>query len=168
RMFNEQVGGQIAWLLPLAGVSLAVGLWMTWNARRTSLRRAFFVLFGLWALVHVAVFSTQQGIFHPYYVSALAPAVAALSGAGVVLLWKLARRSWTAWGVLAASVAGTAWLAVSLLDRTADFSPWLRVAIPVAAGVAIVAAATRRRELLAVAAVAGTFALLAGPASYSV
>ena len=40
------------------------------------------MLFGVWALVHVAVFSTQQGIFHPYYVSALAPAVAALVGHG--------------------------------------------------------------------------------------
>ena len=80
RMFNAQVGGQIAWLLPLAAVSLVAGLWLTWRAPRTDLRRAGFVLFGIWALVHVAVFSTQQGIFHPYYVSALAPAVAALGG----------------------------------------------------------------------------------------
>jgi 4-amino-4-deoxy-L-arabinose transferase-like glycosyltransferase len=172
RMFNSQVGGQIAWLLPLAGISLLVGLWVTWKAPRTSMKRAFFVLFGLWAIVHVAVFSTQKGIFHPYYVSALAPAVAALSGAGVVLLWRFAQRSWAAWGVLAASVAGTAWLAVSLLNRTADFSPWLRIAIPVAAAVAIAASLTLRfggpRSALAVAAVAGTFALAAGPASYSV
>jgi hypothetical protein len=42
---REQVGGQIAWLLPLAAVGL--------------------VLFGVRALVHVAVFSSQKGIFHP-------------------------------------------------------------------------------------------------------
>ena len=29
RMFNEQVGGQIAWLLPLAAVGLVAGLWLT-------------------------------------------------------------------------------------------------------------------------------------------
>ena len=29
RLFNEQVGGQIAWLLPLAAVSLPAGLWLT-------------------------------------------------------------------------------------------------------------------------------------------
>ena len=85
-MFNEQVGGQIAWLLPLAAVSLVAGLWLTRRAPRTDLRRAGFVLFGVWALVHVAVFSTQQGIFHPYYVSALAPAVAALGRHGLVTL----------------------------------------------------------------------------------
>ena len=86
RMFNEQVGGQIAWLLPLAAVGLVAGLWATRRAPRTDLRRAGFVLFGVWALVHVAVFSSQKGIFHPYYVSALAPAVAALCGGGVMVL----------------------------------------------------------------------------------
>ena len=97
------------------------------------------MLFGVWALVHVAVFCSQKGIFHPYYVSALAPAVAALAGAGIVLLARRARTSWAGVAALAAAVAGTAWLAVDLLARTPDFAPWLRVAIPVAAGVAIVA-----------------------------
>ena len=172
RMFNQQVGGQIAWLLPLAAVSLGAGLWLTWEAGRTNRRRAAWILFGVWALVHVAVFSSQKGIFHPYYVSALAPAVAALSGAGVVTLWRWARRSWAGWAILAATVAGTAWLAVSLLERAPDFAPWLRVAIPVAAAVAVVASVSLRvkapRALPAIAAVAGAFALVAGPASYSV
>jgi 4-amino-4-deoxy-L-arabinose transferase-like glycosyltransferase len=172
RMFNEQVGGQVAWLLPLAGVGLVTGLWMTRRAPRTDLKRAGFVLFGLWALVHVAVFSTQQGIFHPYYVSALAPAVAALCGGGIVALWGWARRSWLGLAVLDATVAGSAWLAVELLGRTPDFAPWLRIAVPVAAGLALLASPALRlgggRRLLAVGALAGVFALGAGPASYSI
>jgi 4-amino-4-deoxy-L-arabinose transferase-like glycosyltransferase len=172
RMFNEQVGGQIAWLLPFAAVSLVAGLWVTRNAPRTSRRRALWILFGAWALVHIAVFSSQKGIFHPYYVSALAPAVAALSGAGVVVLWRWARRSWAAWALLAATVAGTAWLSVSLLSRTPDFASWLRAAIPLAAAVAIAASIALRvkapRAVVAIAAVAGAFALAAGPASYSI
>src|SRR4051812_5326555 len=91
RVFNAQVGAPIAWLLPLAGVALVFGLWATRRAPRSDIRRAGLVLFGVWALVHVLVFSTQQGIFHPYYVSALAPAVAALAGMGVVNLWHAAR-----------------------------------------------------------------------------
>ena len=112
RMFNEQVGGQIAWLLPLAAVGLVAGLWATRRAPRTDLRRAGFVLFGVWALVHVAVFSSQKGIFHPYYVSALAPAVAALCGGGLVVLGGWARRSWVGLAVLDLTLAGSAWLAV--------------------------------------------------------
>ena len=38
RMFNEQVGGQVAWLLPLAAVSLVAGLWLTRRAPRTDRR----------------------------------------------------------------------------------------------------------------------------------
>jgi 4-amino-4-deoxy-L-arabinose transferase-like glycosyltransferase len=172
RMFNEQVGAQVAWLLPLAGVSLAFGLWRTRGAARTDLRRAGLVLFGVWALVHVAIFSTQKGIFHPYYVSALAPAVAALAGFGLVELWRAARTSWVGAGLLAATVAGTAWLAVDLLARTADFAPWLSVAIGVAAGLAVLGTLALRRgaprAALVAVAVSGAFALFAGPASYAV
>jgi len=174
RMFNEQVGGQVAWLLPLAGVSLLAGLWLTRRAPRTDARRAGLILFGVWALVHVLVFSTAKGIFHPYYVSALAPAVAALAGIGVIMMAKWAREAWAGAAVLAATIAGTAWLAVSLLQRTADFAPALRIAIPVAALlatggiVALRAGAGRIRGLLAATAVAGAVALAAGPASYAV
>jgi 4-amino-4-deoxy-L-arabinose transferase-like glycosyltransferase len=108
RMFNEQVGGQIGWLLPLAAVSLLAGLWLTRRAPRTDLRRAGLILFGLWAIVHVVVFSAQQGIFHPYYVSALAPAVAALGGYGLVTLWGWTRASWAGFAALALAIGGTA------------------------------------------------------------
>jgi 4-amino-4-deoxy-L-arabinose transferase-like glycosyltransferase len=173
RMFNEQVGAQIGWLLPCAAISLVAGLWLTRRAPRTDLRRAGLVLFGVWAIVHVAVFSSQQGIFHPYYVSALAPAVAALTGFGVVALADWTRTSWLGLVALAGAVAATAWVAVTLLARTPDFAPWLRVAIPVAAAVAIAGAVALRlgvlaRAVLAVAAVTGAVALAAGPASYSV
>jgi 4-amino-4-deoxy-L-arabinose transferase-like glycosyltransferase len=173
RMFNEQVGAQIGWLLPFAAISLVAGLWLTRRAPRTDLRRAGLVLFGVWAIVHVAVFSSQQGIFHPYYVSALAPAVAALTGFGVVALADWTRTSWLGLVALAGAVAATAWVAVTLLARTPDFAPWLRVAIPVAAAVAIAGAVALRlgvlaRAVLAVAAVTGAVALAAGPASYSV
>jgi 4-amino-4-deoxy-L-arabinose transferase-like glycosyltransferase len=176
RMFNDQVGGQIAWLIPLAGVSLIAGLWMTRKAPRTDLRRAGLALFGIWAIVHVAIFSTQQGIFHPYYTSAMAPALAALAGIGVVMLFKAARKSWLALGILDLSVAGTALLAMDLLGRSTDAPGWATIAVPVGAVIAVVLSPALRlmdgkpslRKVVAIGAVAGTFALLAGPASYSV
>ncbi|MEA2318929.1 MAG: hypothetical protein QOD44_3118, partial [Solirubrobacteraceae bacterium] len=173
RMFNEQVGGQIAWLLPLAAAGLVAGLWLTRRAPRTDLRRAAWVLFGVWAVVHVVVFSFQQGIFHPYYTSALAPAVAALAGAGMLALWRLARESWIGLAALQAAIALTAWVAVALLARTPDFAPALRVVIPVAAAIAVPGVIALRapgifpRRAPAVVAVAAAIAVAAGPAAYS-
>ena len=173
RMFNAQVGGQIAWLLPLAGAGLLAGLWLTRRAPRTSLARAGWVLFGVWALVHVVVFSFQQGIFHPYYASALAPAVAALSGGGLVAMWAWARGSWAGTAALSAAVALTAYVALVVLGRTPDFAPWLRYAVYAGAVLAVIGLAMRRQGLLgrrAVAAVAVALAIAtaAGPAAYSV
>jgi 4-amino-4-deoxy-L-arabinose transferase-like glycosyltransferase len=173
RMFNAQVGGQIAWLLPLAAISLGAGLWLTRRAPRTDRARAGWLLFGAWALVHVAIFSTQQGIFHPYYVSALAPAVAALSGAGVVALWRWAKESWAGVVALDVAVAYTALLAVRLLARTPDFAPGLRAVIPVLAGLAMLGSLGLQmpglfgRRGLAAVAVIGALAMTAAPAAYS-
>lgn len=173
RMFNEQVGGQVAWLIPLAAVGLAVGLWMTRRAPRTDRARAGWVLFGAWALICVAVFSSQRGIFHPYYVSALAPALAALAAGGAVTLVKWARpprRSWAGVAALDLAIAASAALAVVLLARTPSFAPALRTLIPIAGVIAIggsVAWRLGRRRALGLAAVATAVALLAGPASYS-
>src|SRR4051794_35071599 len=173
RMFNEQVGGQIAWLLPFAAVALVAGLWLTRGAPRTDLRRAGLVLFGLWAVVHVAVFSSQQGIFHPYYVTALAPAVAALTGFGLVALVRWTRRSWAGLAALALGIGLSAGVAVVVLERTPHFAPGLRTLIPPAAAIAVLGAVVARlglraRAAMAVAAVAATLALAAGPAAYSV
>ena len=55
-------------------------------------------------------FSTAEGIFHPYYISQLAPFTAALVGAGAGLLLRGGRRAavWGAVGV-AAAVATESW-----------------------------------------------------------
>ncbi len=178
RMFNAEVGGQIAWLLPLAAIGLLAGLWLTRRAPRTDLRRAAVVLFGVWAVVHVAVFSSQHGIFHPYYVSALAPAVAALTGIGLVLLVGWARRSWAGLIALDAAIALTVWIAVMLLGRASSFDPALRTVIPVAGVLAVAISpfvlrpggmilGRRARMAAGVAGVAAAIALFAGPAAYS-
>ncbi|MGY0235506.1 ArnT family glycosyltransferase [Longispora urticae] len=125
RMFGTDIGGQIAWLLPLALLFLVVGLAVTWRDRPA---RAGFVVWGGWLLVTGAVFSAMQGIFHQYYTVALAPAVGALVGMGAAVLWAR-RSSWWALAVAAVGVAGTAWWASVLLGRSATFLPWLRPAV---------------------------------------
>src|SRR5205807_1622276 len=77
RLFNAQFGGQISWLIPAAIVLLAVMLLLTFRRPRTDIVRAAFLTWGGVLLLTGAVFSFAQGIIHPYYTVALAPAIAA-------------------------------------------------------------------------------------------
>lgn len=171
RMFNTENGGQIAWLIPAALALTLAGVWVTRRRARIDGQRAAFVLWAGWLLTTLVVFSYMKGIFHAYYDVALAPAVGALVGMGGVLLWQK-RRSWKAAAFLAATVAGSAWWAYVLLDRTPDFHPWLRYAVLVAGGLAAVALlATTRFAARAVAVGAAGLTLatiLAAPVAYSV
>jgi 4-amino-4-deoxy-L-arabinose transferase-like glycosyltransferase len=171
RMFNLANGGQISWLLPLALVGLAGGLWLTRRNARTDLGRAGYLLWGGWMLVCLAVFSLSSGIFHQYYSVQLAPAVAALAGAGSVALWKLGgRQRWFRW-LLPTAIVVTAGWAVMLLDRTPDYHPWLRPAIVAGAAIAAVGLwlgrLLRRRAIVLAAAGVAAVTLLAGPAAYA-
>jgi 4-amino-4-deoxy-L-arabinose transferase-like glycosyltransferase len=138
RLFGEQVGGQISWLLPAALVLLVAGLVLTWRTARTDRLRASLLLWGGWTVVTAAVFSFAQGIFHPYYTVALAPGIAALVGIGGMQLWRR-RAGWPARITLAVITAGTAAWAVVLLTRTPDFVPWLRWVVIAVAAVAVLA-----------------------------
>ncbi|KUJ70334.1 glycosyl transferase [Streptomyces albus subsp. albus] len=128
RLFSTDIGGQIGWLLPAALVLLAAGLWLTRRAGRTDLQRAALCLWGGALLVTGATFSFMSGIFHQYYTVALAPYVAALVGMGAALLWQRRSEAFAS-VVLGATVAGSAWWAYVLLDRTPDWLPWLRWAV---------------------------------------
>jgi 4-amino-4-deoxy-L-arabinose transferase-like glycosyltransferase len=175
RLFNDIVGGQIAWLLPLAALGLALGLWALRRAPRADLGRAAYVLWGGWALVTWLVFSLAAGVFHPYYTTALAPAIVVLAAGGLVLMWQRSRES-DAWTLaLAAALLSTAVLASSLLGRTGGLPGYVGllaiVLALVAAGVLALArltSAARRPALLAGVALAGMAAILVGPAAYSI
>jgi len=172
RLFAADMGGQISWLLPAALISLAGLLWLTWRRPRTDRLRAAALLWGGWLLVTGLVFSYMNGIIHPYYTVALAPAIAALVGVGAVVAWR-ARSALGVRLVLAAAVLVTTWWAYSLLDRSASWLPGLRVLV-VACGLAAAAVIVAERwvggpdrtvlaAVLPLALVSG----LAGPLAYS-
>ena len=148
RLFNTELGGQVSWFLPSAVVGLVAGLILRGRAARTDMRRAGYLMWGGWFVVTAAVFSLMSGIIHSYYTVALAPAIAALVGAGLVDLWALRKRSWIGGALLAVSLAVTAWLAVQLLGRSPDFVPGVDVVIlAVALLVALIVALPHRVEL---------------------
>ena len=170
RLFNSEFGGQVSWLLPAALVLLAAGLVITARAERTDRTRSALLLWGGWLFVSGAVFSLSQGIIHPYYSVALAPAIGAIVGIGATLLWRH-RDRFFARAVMAATLGLSAWWANALLQRTPNWNPWLRGVILFTGftSAAAVLAAPRLRGWGARAVVATALAAaLAGPAAYSV
>jgi 4-amino-4-deoxy-L-arabinose transferase-like glycosyltransferase len=170
RLFNTEFGGQISWLLPAALVLLGAGLVMTARARRTDRTRSALVMWGGWLFVSGAVFSLSQGIIHPYYSVALAPALGAIVGIGATLLWRH-RDQFLARVALAVALVVTAWWANVLLDRTPDWNPWLRGLVLLAgftSAAAVLAAPWLRGWGGRVVVAAGLVAALAGPTAYSV
>ncbi|MER7548551.1 glycosyltransferase family 39 protein [Streptomyces anulatus] len=171
RMFNSDIGGQIAWLLPAALILLAAGLWLTRKAARTDSARAAFVAWGGALIMTAAVFSFMAGIFHQYYTVALAPYVAALVAMGVTVLWE-ERGAWWPRAVLAGTVVVTVVWAYVLLGRTPDYLPWLRWTV-LAAGLVgalglLVVGRFGGRGLAAAVVGLSCAASLAGPAAYTV
>ncbi|MBK3569392.1 glycosyltransferase family 39 protein [Streptomyces sp. MBT62] len=177
RMFNEIMGGQISWLIPFAAIALIAGLVLRGRAPRTDPKRAALMLWGGWFVLHFLTFSLAEGTFHPYYVTAMAPGIAALAGAGGVLLYRAFREGaaakW-AWVLPVAIAASTVW-AVVLLQRVSGSGTVYTVAeiVVAVAGIAsvlglLVGRFTHRHRLMGFAALAAVVALLAGPAAYSV
>jgi len=170
RMFENAQGGQVSWLLPAALITLVAGLVLTLRAARTDRLRAGLILWGSWLLITTAIFSFMQGIFHPYYTVALAPAIGAVVGMGSVLLWRHRRNVFAAL-TLAATIAVSAWWSYTLLGRSADFLPWLRwvvLAGGIVAALGMLAALRLPARIALATAGLALAAVLAGPAAYAV
>lgn len=170
RLFGSQMGADISWLLPAALICLVAGLYLTRRAARTDPARAALILWGGWLLVTALVFSFMNGIVHPYYTVALAPAIGAVIGIGARLLWQH-RTDLRAATAMSGAVLVTAILAAVLLARNDDAFPWLRAAVAVVgvgAAVLLLMVARLERPMVRVTAVLAVAACLAGPAAYSV
>ena len=170
RLFGHSMGTQASWLLPAAMIGLLAGLWFTRRAVRTDKLRAALLLWGGWLIVTGAVFSFMDGIVHPYYTVALAPAIAALVGISVRELWR-SKESLGSRILLASMSAATGAWAFILMDRAPEWWPAVRwvalVGSIVVASILVVGAHRLGRWTALLIAGAMLFGVL-GPAAYSI
>lgn len=118
RIFNNDFGPNIAWLLVLALAGGGLLLWILRKTPRTNRGRAAVIFWMLWLLIHIVIFSMTSGVIHPYYVVVMAPAVAALVGISLPFLWgAYTRRKPYAW-LLPVLVGVTAVTTVIILGYT--------------------------------------------------
>ena len=81
RLLQSSLGDQAGWLLGFAVVA-GLALLVVSRLRRSDPRTGWLIAIGGAFVTTAVVFSFASGIFHPYYVSLLAPFAAALIGAG--------------------------------------------------------------------------------------
>jgi 4-amino-4-deoxy-L-arabinose transferase-like glycosyltransferase len=166
RLLNASLGGQAGWLLGFAAVA-GVGLLVMTRLRRADARTGWLIAVGGSFAVTALAFSEASGIFHPYYVSELAPFAAALVGAGVGAMLRDGRAARL---LGPAAIAGGVATELAVLHVEPGQLTWLP-ALLVIGGVAVaVALAARglggRARAVALAAALGL--LLIAPATWAV
>ena len=173
KLVSGRFGPEIGWLYPLAILALIAGLAWRWRARRTDPMRAGLVMWGGWLVTFGVIYSMMSNIPHTAYMASLAPPLAALSGAGIVLFWRWYRAgSWAGWLLPVAVAAELAW-AYYLWSGFRAFLPWV---LPAAIGLGAVAVVVmvagrlsrRARDAVVGAGLAvGVAAMLAAPTAWA-
>ena len=142
-LLGSQFGPQIGWLFPLSLLALVAGLVAWRRAGRADPVRAGFVMWGVWLATFGVVLSEMGVVLHTAYVASLAPPVAALSGAGIVMFWRWYRAGERRGLLLPLAVAMELVWAVYLWSSYPGFLPWARwaaIVVGAAATMALTAA----------------------------
>ena len=142
RLFTDELGLEISWLLPAALVALVALVASRGGRRGRDRLRAAALLWGGWTLVTGLVFSFMSGTMHPYYTVALAPGIAALVGVGATALWarrdvaRGPRRRWRSWSRRPRRGASCCWPARPSRSRGSAGSS-LGLAVPAVVGLLV-------------------------------
>ncbi len=164
RLLNSALGGQAGWLLGFALVG-GVALLAASRLRRADARSGWLLALGGAFVTTAVLFSSASGIFHPYYVSLLAPFAAVLVGAGAAQLTGAGRSA-----RVLAPLAVLAGVIVELVVR-ADYPgqlPWLPPVLIVVGALAVLALVAFSSRAVRMAAIgAALAALLAAPSVWA-
>lgn len=121
RLVEGKLVGQWSWLLALALAALFAA---------PILRRR-------WSLLYGVVFSSAQGLFHPYYLNVIAPAAAALAGIGVAGLREAFAGKGVGAALLPLTLLATALWQMYILLPFPSWGAWL---VPILLAGAVIAA----------------------------
>lgn len=124
RLFNQPLAGQIAWLLPFAILGAIAFSWQRPLRLREDRQQQSLLLWGVYLLTMAAFFSVATFI-HQYYLVIMAPAICALFGIGLVVLWRdYHRPGWRAW-MLPLALVITVIEQVHILTHYPAWGRWL-------------------------------------------
>ncbi len=172
RLINKQLSGQASWLLLLALAGLVAAFWQTHPTPPLSKEHQALLFWAVWLVPQLLFFSVAN-LFHRYYLIMLAPAIAALVGAGTVAMWRdYQGKSWRGW-LLPLSLVGSAALANGILGYYPNWNSWLRplvAGLGVGSALVLTTARTLQQEKgrwLGIFAGAGVLSLLIAPTAWT-
>ncbi|AKN30229.1 dolichyl-phosphate-mannose-protein mannosyltransferase [Clostridium carboxidivorans P7] len=108
RLFsNNSLSDQISWLFPLSVFGfIAAAIKERRQKSSDNKRKISLALWFIWMVPEFIYFSFTTGLFHPYYLTMLSAPIAALTGIGVVSMWKFYKEGgWKSWILPAALIA---------------------------------------------------------------
>ncbi len=161
RLLNQQLAGQISWLLPLAGLGLLAAAWQTRLRFPLTRKHQSLLFWAAWLAPMIGFFSVAN-LFHRDYLEMLSPAIGALAGAGLVALWvEYRREGWRGW-LLPLALLGSALFEALIMADFPAWSRWLTPLVLAMSGAAAALLILRRRGgwLRTAAAAAGVLVLL--------
>ncbi|MDP4180872.1 MAG: glycosyltransferase family 39 protein [Bacillota bacterium] len=100
RLFSKNIlSDQIVWFIPLALIGfIASAIREKLRFKLDTPKKQALVLWFMWLLPEFIYFSFNTGLFHPHYLIMMAPPIAALSGIGIVSMWKMYNEGgWKSW-----------------------------------------------------------------------
>ena len=175
RLFQEPLASQISWLLPLALFGIIAVAWQRKVRLQQDLQQQSVLVWSMWLLT-MGVFFSVAGFFHPYYLTVMAPAIAALFGIGVVTMWSDFRRAgWRGW-LLPLALIATGAEQIYILTNYPTWGSWLIPIIGVLCGLGVIALlalrlfkrdGSLRIHLMTTAVSIAILALLLAPAIWS-
>jgi 4-amino-4-deoxy-L-arabinose transferase-like glycosyltransferase len=100
RLFLKNIlSDQIVWFIPLAFLGfIAAAIKERLRIKLDTNKKQALILWVMWLVPEFVYFSFNTGMFHPHYLTMMAPPAAALSGIGIVSMWEMykagGRKSW--------------------------------------------------------------------------
>ena len=164
RLLQQGLGDQAGWLIGFALIS-GLAVLVASRLRRSDARTGWLMVVGGAFLTSAVAFSFARGIFHPYYVSLLAPFTAALIGAGAGMMLSTERSA----RVIAPLAIGAGVLTelIVLGELNGALSWAVPVSIAVAGGCAVLLALKLSPRNRAILVAVGLAALTAAPATWA-
>jgi 4-amino-4-deoxy-L-arabinose transferase-like glycosyltransferase len=164
RLLQSGLGDQAGWLIGFAVVA-GLGLLVATRLRRSDPRSGWLIAVGGAFAVSAVVFSYASGIFHPYYVSFLAPWTAMLVGAGVGLALSGGRLGRIVGPLAILGGAVTELVVLGNLSGSLSWAKPLVIVVGIAGAIALAIRLSPRLRMIALV-VTGA-ALLAAPATWA-